>query len=66
MRSTIGSDPSEHIADPELPEEVQPAHVPFRKIFFSIPEGYWDMSNEQKDAWASEVATVLEVLTVDE
>ena len=50
-----------HVPDPELPdEEVQPAHSPFRKIFFSIPERYWDMTDEQKDAWASEVATRIE------
>jgi hypothetical protein len=53
--------PNGHIPDPEPPdEEVQPVGAPFTKIFFSIPAGYWEMNNEQKDAWASEVATKIE------
>jgi hypothetical protein len=57
----MGNQPDGRIPDSELSdEEVQHSHAPFRRTFFSIPEGYWDMTNEQKDAWASEVATTIE------
>ena len=53
--------PTGNTSDPELPDdEVQPANVRSRKLFFSIPEGYWDMSDEEQDAFAEYVATRVE------
>jgi len=39
--------------------EPQPAPSAPRKVFFALPDDYWDWTDEQQRAWAAETVKAL-------